>query len=185
MCIYHTCIGLRAHVSQGSLTQVFQQLVIGSEGASQHVSPVLIHRVKNSAESDAGWWGRCQKKPVGFPPIPSTAWWCFFPHQKRLWCFVSYRVLHVFHGVFLLFPIWSHLHWCGKANRGHPQVHTLWPRFQLSPNGGWCTLVFTPWWRTTHEYSKWVNQAWWFLWDKWGKCPLITGVITHLLSGMI
>ena len=21
-------------------------------------------------------------------------------------------------------------------------------------------------------------------WDKWGQCPLITGVITHLLSGM-
>ena len=31
---------------------------------------------------------------------------------------------------------------------------------------------------------KWVNQPWWFQWDKWGQCPLITRVITHLLSGM-
>ena len=23
---------------------------------------------------------------------------------------------------------------------------------------------------------KWVNQPWWFQWDKWGQCPLITGV---------
>ena len=34
---------------------------------------------------------------------------------------------------------------------------------------------------------KWVSSPWlyWFFeWDKWGQGPLITRVITHLLSGM-
>ena len=54
----------------------------------------------------------------------------------------------------------------------------------LGENSGSKSCCLESWWWTTHESFRWVSSPWFSKWDKWGQCPLITGIITQLLSGM-
>ena len=52
----------------------------------------------------------------------------------------------------------------------------------VSTVSGSATTLNTTWWLVPRIVVVGYNPG--YKWDKWGQCPLISGVITHLLSGM-
>ena len=70
----------------------------------------------------------------------------------------------------------SQAQWCKWCNVRWPWCTCSWPgkRYSKPPT----------WWLTPRIVSRLVHPGYKFQWDKWGQCPLIPRVITHLLSRM-